>query len=158
MKKIIFAILTMAALAMDARAGVQSDTILNGGTNFVASATTNTYRATSGNLIFDASKSTEVIFEFSATTTNANALTANATTTFTLDGALNASHSDTWSTNALIFNVVNLGAANKVAVTLTNLPAGQRWPFYRVGEAWNTNASGTNWTALKVRAFTKTGI
>jgi hypothetical protein len=157
--KRILTILMLAGVALavvpQAKAGLQTDTILNGGTNVVISATTNTYRGTSGNVIFIADKTTDVIFEFSATTTNANALTAGATTTFTLDAAANASHSDLWVTNALIFNVVNLGAANKVAVTLTNLPKTQLWPYYRVGEAWNTNLSGTNWTGLKVRAFTK---
>lgn len=157
-QKIFCAFTLLMALALNSEAGLQSDGILNGGTNVVASATTNTYRATAGNLIFDASKSTEVTFEFSATTTNAAALTAGATTTFTLDGAVNASHSDLWFTNILAVNVVNLGGANKVAVTLTNLPSSQRFPFYRIGEVWNTNVSGTNWTGLKVRAMTKTGI
>lgn len=156
MKKIFLA-LTVAVLAFSASAALQPDTLLNGGTNTCASATTNSYHGTGA--IIDNSKTTDTVFEFSFTCTNASAMTAGAGATFTVDGAINGTHSDIWITNALAFFVPNNGntVTNPHAI-VTNLLKTQDFIAYRIGEVRNTNISGTNFSALKFRAFTKTGL
>lgn len=159
MKKILLSILLLAATALPSLAGQQPDTRLNGGTNVCAAAVTNIYRGATGQTLFALNQTTDCTFEFSYTCTNANAMTAGAGATYTLDGGINGTGTDIWVTNALIFFVPNNGNAitNPHAI-LTNLTKAQMWPFYRIGEIRNTNISGTNFTALKVRAFTKTGL
>lgn len=153
-KHLVAALVTAFALiALPIFAGLQPDGTLNGGTNTVPVAVTNQYRGT----IFNAPKSGQVTFEFSFVCTNANAMKVGDGPTFTLDVGVNPSNTDLWQSNALKFVVPNAGVSN-TATLLTNLPAGQVYPYYRVGQIWNTNVSGTNFTGVKVRCFTKDGI
>jgi hypothetical protein len=152
---LIAAALLAVTAPFKARANVQPHDILNGGTNVVVSATTNTYSGTG--LIFDCSKSTDITFEFSFTCTNANKMKVGDGCTVTLDGAINPTHTDLWASNAISVTVPNNGSG-VIAVGLTNLPAGLRYPFWRVGQVWNTNVSGTNLSSLKVRCHTKNGM
>jgi len=153
MKKFLFTILAVGSL-LTANAALTTDSILNGGTNTIPVATTNVY---GGGTIFNCQNSSEITFEFSFTCTNANAMKAGDGPTFSLDAAVNGSASDIWKSNILFVVVPNVGSSNTASI-LTNLPPGLRYPFYRVGQGWNTNVSGTNFTGVKVRCNTKNGI
>lgn len=154
MKYLVLFLVTLASLA---RAELQPHGILNGGTNTIPVATTNYYGNSSSN-IFICNQSSDITFEFSFTCTNANAIKVGDGPTFILDGAIDSrAASVIWQTNVLQIVVPNRGVSN-VGSIMTNLPSGLRYPFYRVGQTWNTNISGTNFTGVKVRCFTKTGI
>lgn len=151
--KTILSILILAAAVLTATAGLQPDGTLNGGTNVVTSLTTNQYQGT----IFVCNQTTDVTFEFTWNPTNTTAMAPQAGATFTLDAGLNAANSDTWKSNVVTLWVGNVGLSN-AATGLTNLAAGLKYPFFRVGQVQNTNGSGTNITQVKVRCFTKSGI
>jgi len=150
--RILVLIAALAATAISAKAdNLQPDGTLNGGTNYCAAATTNTYRGTG--TIFDASKAGSVIVEFQFSCTNANAMKAGDGPTVTFDGGMNGTQSDRWVTNAIKVVPTAVGPSG-TSVLVSNLTAAQIFPFYRVGEVWNTNVSGTNFNALKARVFT----
>ena len=154
MKKLLISLLTLVA-ALTASAGLQPDGTLNGGTNTCLGPATNQYAGT----IFNCNNSSQVTFEFSFICTNASAMTAGAGAFFTLDGAINGTTSDLWQSNTLTFFVPNNGNSSNASVLVTNV--GAPFPFYRVGQVRNTNqtsSSTTNFTGLKVRCFTKSGI
>lgn len=140
----------LIALSFTARAGLQPDQILTGGTNNVLANSTNTYKTT----IFDLSKSTDVTFAF---TFNCGAAsTANYTIAF--DAAINGVNGtpDRWVTNALMWQIAGNGAATNTY--LTNLPKSQCFPAYRVSTIWNTNASTPAISNLLFQVYTKTGV
>lgn len=135
----------IAATAISASAGLQPDGTLNAGTNNVAAAITNTYAGT----VFDLTKTTDAIFEFSFACNGAST----ATYTMTFDASLNQ---DRWITNAMFMYATANGTAT--ATVMTNLSAGARFPFYRVGQVWNTNGATRAITNIAARVFTKTGL
>lgn len=147
MKRTVFSLIAVAAvfMALPAMAGLQPDGTLNGGTNNVAANTTNTYAGT----VFDCSKTTDPNFEISFACTGSST----ATYTVAFDASMNQ---DRWVTNALLIYKAGNGTATVTAIT--NLSAGARFPFYRVGQIWNTNASSPALTNAAVRVHTKTGL
>jgi hypothetical protein len=146
MKKLITIIILACALAVNA--GVQIDPQLTGGTNNVPANTTNTYASQSGS-IFWFGRTTDQTFAF---TFNCGAAsTANYTIGF--DGSEDGI---VWKTNALLWMVAGNGVSTNTF--LTNLAVGQRYPFYRVGQIWNTNASTPAISNILVKVFAKDGI
>jgi hypothetical protein len=136
---------------------VITHSVLNGGTNTITGATTNTYRGSG--TVFD-TRSGPFTFQLESTTTNANKIKSGDGPTVTFDACVNGSQGDVWLTNALIVVVANSGqAANGAVVLVTNItPALPQfyYPQYRLGEIWNTNAitpATTNYTGLKLRVL-----
>jgi hypothetical protein len=143
-------IAAMLAASLTARAGLQPDQVLTGGTNNVLANSTNTYKTT----LFDCSKSTETTFAF---TFNCGAAST-ANYTVAMDAAVNGVNGtpDRWITNAFMWQIAGNGASTNTY--LTNLTAAQRYPFYRLSTIWNTNATTPAISNLLFQVFTKTGI
>lgn len=151
--KLISKLLIIAALlaaSFTAKAGLQPDLVLTGGTNNVLANSTNTYKTT----IYDLSKTTDATF--SLTFNCGAASTANYTIAF--DAAVNGVNGtpDRWVTNALMWQITGNGVATNTS--LTNLTKAQMYPAYRVSTIWNTNATTPAISNLLFQVFTKTGI
>lgn len=143
MKRLILTAAVVLLAAFPVLAGLQTDTILNGGTNTVAAASTNSLR-NGGAWYFG--KSTDITLEVNAALTGSG--TPNTLVTF--DASINK---DQWVTNAVTLALPQSGTSRQCI--MTNL-AGGKYPYFRRGEVWNTNATLVI-TNLQVRAFDKTG-
>lgn len=149
MKKLLLSVL-FAAAALTVSAGPQPDAVLNGGTNTVPPLTTNYYAGT----VFYAGNSSEIILGAEYICTNANNQIALSGGTFTFACSMDQAY---WKSNAISMWVGPTSSSN-VCVGVTNLVAGQRYPFWRLDQIWNTNNAGTNLWGINVGAFTKTGL
>ena len=136
-----------------AAVSIQPDLQINGGVsnafNYCAANSTNSFAGTGTVFFFQGTNPT---LEFSFALTGAS--TANYVVYF--DAALNPANGDRWLTNAMAITVAGKGTGT--AIGLTNLPAGMRYPAWRVNSYGNTNASTPAMTNVLVRAVDFKGV
>ena len=145
--KILKLILTVSAAAVvmfSAHAGQQATT-LNGGTNNIAAASTNTIRTTS--VAVNVARDTAL--QVTVVTAPSNVASTN---TITFDWSIDNAN---WMTNATNVQFIT-SAAYATNTTVYNFPMGGV-PYYRIGTFGNSNAA-VYFTNVNVLAFTKNGL
>lgn len=144
LRKLLFSTALLLAVAIPARAGLQADVTLTGGTNNCAAVTTNAYHTGS----FANVTSREVSLQLSCNMSNVVATTIPYTLDTSDDNVL-------WATNAIVItSAATIGGSNVVSVVATNFGG---TAFFRFGEFRNTNVSyyATN---ITFKVFTKPGL
>lgn len=145
MKKLLSIAAAAVLLAFNASAGLQVFSLTYNGTNAVVGSSATNYSG----VAFSTSFATDITIAITSQSQAANT----AATTFSFDVSAD---NTLWQSNAIAFSVNGLGLAP--ATTATNLPAGQRWPFWRLNYITNAAAATVVNTNLQLKVFTKDGI
>lgn len=144
MKKLL-SIAAVALLALTASAGLQVYSLSLNGTNAVAGSSATNYSGVTFSTVY----TTDATISVSSQSQVANT----AATTFFFDVSAD---NTLWTSNAMSIAVT--GTSFYTATTTTNLPAGFRYPFWRLNYITNAAAATVVNTNLQLKVFTKDGI
>ncbi len=149
MKKLILSAIVSAVFmlaSLPAKAGLQ---VIPLTTNQVAASTATNFASIGS---FFLGNTTDATLALSCLSTATNGA---VTATFSFDVSADFT---LWTTNGFNATVtLPANTATNVQTTTTNLIAGQRWPFWRLGYVSNSVATGTI-TNLTAKMFTKDGF
>ena len=146
--------------AVSAGAGLQISPWYIPGTNYGSGNTNAVVLANTASNILGNTNAVQTLFDFSKTSDATIAVTAASggappsTNTFTFAGSVDTVN---WTSNVLTFTVTTLAGPNTNVTVITNLIAGQRYPFYSLTVVSNTGATGVA-SNIIVKAYSKNGF